>query len=119
MTTRGRATTSSSKAARQHAGWSVVAAAVVIAGAALLVHGAAFRVATVVIEREKQVQVEAPPETGFPPFQGPTTRTITVKEFVDVNRPEPYLTRVAALGGLERMPSGRILEKDVESACPT
>ena len=114
--TENRSTGSSSRVPR---GRIAVAAAVVLAGAALLVHGVAFRVATVVIEREKQVQVETPPETGFPPFLGPATTTITVKEFVDVNRPEPYLTRVAALGGLERMPSGRILEQDVQSACPT
>jgi len=114
--TESRSTGSSSRVPIGRAAAAVVA---VLGGVALLVYGAAFHVETVVIEREKQVQVEAPPENGIPSFLEPATDTITIKEFVDVDRSEPYLMRVAALGGLDLLPSGRIIESEVASACPT
>lgn len=105
------------------AGRVVLGSAVVLTGVAALVFAGGFRTATVLVEQERKIE-DPPPENGFPlpipgmpSAQGP--RTVTVKELVPVERSEPYLQRLAALGGMERLPSGKILEKQTSAACPT
>lgn len=101
-----------------------VSLAGVLAGVVVLVYATGFHVETVWVERETQVKTpglppeELPPVFPLPAELGPP-RTVTLKQLVPVERSEPYLLELAALGGLELSPAGKVLEKKTKSLCPT
>ena len=95
---------------------SLVALAVVLAGAALIVYGDAVHTVTVLTERERTIEVpqdDVLPSPFAPPME-PELRRVTVKEEMAVERSEPYVVRLVALGGLQRRASGEIIEMEVQ-----
>jgi len=97
----------------------VVSLVGVMAGVVVLAYGMGFHVETVWVERETQVKTpDLPPVFPLPAELEPP-RTVTVKQLVPVERSEPYLLELAALGGLELSPAGKVLEKKSKSLCPT
>ena len=102
----------------------VVSLVGVLAGVVVLVYAMGFHVETVWVEQETQVKIPGlPPEELVPLFPWPVEleppRSVTVTELVPVERSEPYLLELAALGGLELSSAGKVLEKKTESVCPT
>ena len=92
------------------------------AAAAMLVYGLAFHTETVVVDREIKAAKPATPAPLPSPFfsnapQPPPPPPVF--EQVEVVRSEPYLMRLAALGALERLASGQVLESEPKAFCPT
>ena len=85
----------------------------------MIVYGTAFHTETVVVEREvKAAKPAIPPSPFFSNAPQPPPAPPVI-ERVEQVRSEPYLMRLAALGALERLASGQVLESEPKAFCPT
>jgi hypothetical protein len=117
---------SSTPATATRGGWpsarTVVSLLALAAGAAMIVYGTTFHTETVVVEREIKAAAPttpAPPPSPFFSNEPKPPPAPPVIERVEQVRSESYLMRLAALGALERLPSGQVLESEPKAFCPT